>query len=107
MPDDNQVTEIRTYRLHESGRDKFHQVMASQAVPLMTAAGLKVVYFGPCAADPNAYLLIRAFASPADRELEKAAFYGSAAWKDGIEAEVMSCIDTYLTAVVHGPIGVR
>ena len=74
--------------------------MTQRAVPLMRAAGLDVVHCGPCAADPDSYVLIRAFASSAERIRQKAEFYGSAAWKDGIEADVMQRIAQYLTVVL-------
>jgi hypothetical protein len=101
MAGNKQVIEVRTYSLRENSSETFAQVMAGKAVPMMTAAGLKVVFFGACVAEPNTYLLVRAFESLEIRHQQKSAFYGSREWKDGVEDEVMSCIDTYLTAVME------
>lgn len=101
MAGNKQVIEVRTYSLRENSGETFAQIMANKAVPMMTAAGLKVVFSGACVAEPNTYLLVRAFDSLQSRQRQKSAFYGSREWKDGVEDEVMRCIDTYLTAVME------
>jgi NIPSNAP len=95
------VVEIRSYRLKSGTRDEYARLFRDEALPLLEAAGVDVVRAGPSLDDPNGYHLIRSFADLADRERREAAFYGSAAWRQGPREAVLACIDTYVDAVIE------
>lgn len=81
------VLEIRTYRLHPGGRDRFDAVFREIAVPLMLKHGITVVDFGPSLVDEQdepgeGYYLVRAFSSLNERTELEGSFYGSDEWRN-------------------------
>jgi hypothetical protein len=98
------VLEVRTYRLKPGTADAFVDLMTREALPLLADAGITVLACGLSLdpdeePQPDAYL-IRAFASREDREAQEAGFYGSAAWRDGPRAAVLSHIVSFHTVVL-------
>lgn len=97
------IIEIRTYRLKPGTRDEFVRVMREESLPLLAAAGIRVVAAGPSLVDEDgveeAYL-IRAFASVEDREAQEDAFYASAEWLEGPREAIVSRIESYHTVVL-------
>ena len=95
-----ELIEIRTYQLKCGTAAQFHALLHTQSLPFLRAAGTDVVAAQASLHDPNAYVLIRAYASLAERLKTQAEFYGSAAWLNGPRAAVMDCIDSYHTVVL-------
>ncbi|MES2297122.1 MAG: NIPSNAP family protein [Pseudomonadota bacterium] len=95
-----QLIEIRTYALKAGTGAHFARVMREQSLPLLRAAGTEVVTARPSLHSEDAYVLMRAYQSGAQRELSQQAFYGSAAWQLGPREAVMACIDSYATVVL-------
>jgi hypothetical protein len=97
------ILEIRTYRLCPGTTAEFVQVMRERCLPLLAAAGIRVVGCGASlvAEDgrEDAYL-IPAFGSVAQRDSQEEAFYGSDAWRQGPREAVLSRIETYHTVVI-------
>ena len=100
------ILEIRTYRLRPGTREDFVRVLRDEAVPLLRQFGIRVVDCGPSLVGEDgaeeAYL-IRAFASLEERDTQEEAFYGSAAWRDGPRAGVVTPIEAYHTVVLDAP----
>ncbi len=86
------VIEIRSYRLVPGSRDRFHQLVCQQSLPLMLDWGIDVVDFGPSLHDADGYFLIRAFHDLANLEAAQAAFYASPVWRDGPREAIVSLI---------------
>ncbi|MDC6169547.1 NIPSNAP family protein [Paucibacter sp. XJ19-41] len=86
------VIEIRSYRLVPGSRDRFHQLIDQQSLPLMLDWGIDVVDFGPSLHDADGYFLIRAFHDMVTLEVAQAAFYASPAWRNGPREAIVSLI---------------
>lgn len=57
--------------------------------------GIDVVFHGPATQDPDRYLLVRSFASEADRVDSLKRFYGSEEWLQNWDDQVMALIESY------------
>jgi hypothetical protein len=86
------VIEIRSYRLVPSSRDRFHQLVSQQSLPLMLDWGIDVLDFGLSLNDADGYYLIRAFHDLNHLEATQAAFYASPAWRNGPREAIVSLI---------------
>ena len=95
------VIEIRTYQLHPGAAARFHQTMQQQSMALLRAAGTDVLAAGPSLENAESYMLVRAYASRAERISTQAAFYQSDAWRHGPHEAVMACIASYHTLVLE------
>ena len=96
-----QVLEIRTYTLHPGTATQFDRLFHEQALPLLQAAGTDVVAARPSLHDPDSYVLMRAYASLAERESSQDQFYGSAAWREGPRESILGCIAHYTSVVIE------
>lgn len=94
------LIEIRNYQLKPDMAEAFHRLVQEQSLPMLQAAGVDVVAAQPSLHCADAYVLIRAYSSLAERKLSQDAFYGSAAWLQGPRAAVLACIDSYTTVVI-------
>lgn len=94
------VVEIKSYRLTPGSRERFHQLLCQQSLPLMQAWGIDVLAFGPSLHDEHSYYLIRAFADLADLEATQAAFYASPGWRSGPRQAIVELIDSDNTVVL-------
>ncbi|HAT29465.1 MAG TPA: NIPSNAP family protein [Janthinobacterium sp.] len=101
------IIEIRTYRLKAGTAQQFHALMREQSLPLLRAAGTEVLAARPCLDAADAYVLMRAYPSLAQRSLSQDAFYAGAAWLEGPRAAIMACIDTYSSVVIEADRGLR
>ncbi len=80
----------------------------SAAAPMLERHGIDVVGHGPSLDDAEHYVLLRSFASLADREAQEEAFYGGSEWRSGPREGIMELIETYHTVVLRStPEGVR
>jgi hypothetical protein len=95
------VVEIRSYNLKPGARDRFHEIATTQAIPMLRRSKIDVVANGPSLHDANSYYLIRAFASPEERDRQEDAFYASDEWRQGPREAVLSAIESYTTVVVR------
>lgn len=97
---EERVLEIRTYRIREGRRDEFGRRM-SAAVPMLERYGIHVVGHGPSLADEEHYVLLRSFASLAEREQQEQRFYDGDEWRSGPREGIMELIGTYHTVVLR------
>jgi len=93
------VVEIRSYNLKPGTRQRYHDRLVREALPLLVRSKVDVVSFGPSMHDENSYFLMRAYSSLAERQKSEDAFYGSAEWKNGIRDAVLADIENYTTIV--------
>lgn len=94
------VVEIRSYNLKPGARDRFHQVVVKEAMPMLRRWKMDVVSFGPSLHDQTSYFLIRAFSSVEQRQKEEDAFYGSEEWIKGPRERILAEIESYTTVVM-------
>ena len=98
------ILEIRSYRLRPGTGAEFVQVMRDRALPLLAAAGIRVVGCGASLVHEDGHeeaYLVRAFESVAQRDSQEDAFYGSDAWRQGPREAILSRIENYHTIVVN------
>jgi ketosteroid isomerase-like protein len=95
------VVEIRSYNLKPGTRDRFHQLVVNEGLPLLRRFKVDVVAHGPSLHDEDSYYLMRSFTSVLDRQRSEDAFYGSAEWRDGPREAVLACIVSYTTVVIR------
>jgi hypothetical protein len=100
-PADTRIVEIRAYNLKPGMHDRFRRLFHEQAFPMLQRAQIDVVAFGRSMHDQDAWYLMRAFSSVAERQASEDAFYGSREWVEGPRAAVLDCIDSYTTLVVE------
>lgn len=97
------LLEIRTYRLRPGTRDEFHRIFVERCLPLLQEHGIDVVRAGASEADDEGaecYLLVRAFASAAERTAQEDGFYSSREWREGPRADIWSRIESSHTVVL-------
>ena len=99
-PGPRRVVEIRSYNLKPGTRQRYHDRLVREALPLLERWKVDVVSFGSSMHDENSYFLMRAYASLAERQKSEDAFYGSAEWKNGIRDAVLADIESYATTVI-------
>jgi hypothetical protein len=97
---DTFVLEIRTYTLKPGTGERFHQRFERESLPLLRKWKIDVVAYSRSLHDGDAYLLVRAFSTLADRDRKERSFYDSEAWRSGPRGAVLADIDAYNTAVV-------
>lgn len=97
----NQVLEIRTYTLIPGAGAQFHRLFHEQALPLLRAAGTDVIAARASLDDPDAYVLMRAYASVDERNVSQDRFYGSADWREGPREAILACIAHYTSVVIE------
>jgi hypothetical protein len=93
------LIEIRSYKLKAGEAAAFHEAVVKTVMPMLRDA-MDVVAHGPSAHEPDTYFLIRAYADLADLESQQAAFYGSAAWREGPRNAIVPRIESYLNTVL-------
>src|SRR4029450_1943793 len=93
--------DIRTYKLRRGRRGRFDRIFRAEALPLLQRVGVAVGCFGPSLVDDDYYLLVRGFASRAERDEQLTAFYGSEAWQRRFAARVEPLIASYHVVVAH------
>ena len=92
--------EIRSYNLKPGTRDRLHQLMAEQALPMLARWHVDVVACGPSLHDQDSYYLMRAYGSLMEREQSQDAFYGSDEWRNGPREHILALIESYSSAVI-------
>lgn len=95
------LVEFRSYTLKPASRDKFHQIVTEQSMPMLKRWNMDVVAYGPSLHDENSYYLIRRFDSLAHHKQSEDAFYGSDEWKQGPREAVLALIETYTSFVLE------
>ncbi|MDT8991327.1 NIPSNAP family protein [Curvibacter sp. APW13] len=86
------VVEIRSYRLNLGSRDRFHELVCQQSLPLMLEWGMDVVDLGPSLHDADSYFLMRAYHDLTHLQATQAAFYASSAWRNGPREAIVAMI---------------
>lgn len=92
--------EVRSYELHPGARSKLQALFEAEVAPMLAASRQDVVYAGPSQHDADAFVLIRAYDSEADRAARQDAFYGGDAWRQGPREPMLALIKTYTSAVL-------
>ncbi|MED5618701.1 NIPSNAP family protein [Ideonella sp. BN130291] len=93
--------EIRSYTLKLGTRVELHRVMQEESLPMLQRWGVDVVRCGPSAHDDDSYVLMRAYASLAERQASQDAFYGSDEWRQGPRERVVGKIEHYTSVVLE------
>jgi hypothetical protein len=94
------VLEIRSYNLKPGTRERFHQTVLTEALPMLKRWKVDVVAYGPSRHDQDSWFLMRAFASVDARQKDEDAFYGSEEWKQGPRDRILADIESYTTVVI-------
>ena len=94
------MIEILTLNLKPGTRDKFHQLLTTESIPLQKKWNINVVATGPSLHDENSYYVIRSFNNLEDRQKKEDDFYGSDDWHKGPRTAILSMIDHSETIVV-------
>jgi hypothetical protein len=98
---DASVVELRSYNLKAGTRDRFHERLVKEALPMLQRWRVEVVAYGPSLHDRDSYYLMRAFPSIEERQRQEEAFYGSEEWEKGLRDAVLADIESYSTVVVR------
>ncbi|TAK92803.1 MAG: NIPSNAP family protein [Verrucomicrobia bacterium] len=98
-PPDTMI-EILTLNLKPGTRERFHQLFATESLPLQAKWKIQVVAHGPSLHDETSYYVIRAFKSLEDRQKLEDAFYGSDDWRQGPRTAMLALIENLATTVV-------
>ncbi|MBC3883875.1 NIPSNAP family protein [Undibacterium griseum] len=96
----NQLLEIRNYQLLPASTARFHQLMEEAALPLLQAAGMEVVFYGPSLQQDDAYCLIRAYRDVGHLQRSQAQFYESEAWRNGPRNAIVALIVSYQNVAI-------
>ncbi len=99
--DAGRVVEIRSYNLKPGTRQRFHELVEREGLPLLRRFRVDVVAHGPSLHDEDSYFLMRSFTSALDRQRSEDDFYGSSEWRDGPREAVLACIAGYTTVVMR------
>ncbi|OFW65018.1 MAG: hypothetical protein A2135_01680, partial [Actinobacteria bacterium RBG_16_67_15] len=75
------LLEIRRYTIVSGKRDEFVAWFEGYVLPVMEAAGMRIVGQFVSADDPDAFFYLRSFADTDERDRQYAAVYGSNLWK--------------------------
>lgn len=97
------IVEIRTYRVHPGLRDRFLEFFEHEAVPLQRSLGIRVL--GPFLdlEDPDVFVWLRAFPSPAERDRMRSALYDGAKWKEELETIAMPMLESHHFTLAEMP----
>lgn len=100
------IIEVRRYRVKPGLRDKFIRFFEERAAPVQRELGILIV--GPMLdlEDPDVFVWLRGFASLAERDRLKSAFYDGDPWKSELESIAMPMLDTYEAVLTETPDGV-
>jgi ketosteroid isomerase-like protein len=101
QPSGSRVVEIRSYNLKPGSRDRFHQLVVKESLPMLQRFKVDVVAYGPSLHDADSYYLMRAFPDVTARQRSEDAFYGSEEWKKGPREAILADIVSYTTVVVE------
>lgn len=75
------LLEIRRYTIVPGRRDEFVAWFEEEALPVMEAAGMRIVGHFVDADDPDAFYYLRAFESVEQRDRQYAAVYETDVWE--------------------------
>lgn len=98
---DRRLLEVRTYRIRDGRRAEFDRLFRVGALPLLLKLGIEVVGAGPSIDDELHYVLLRAYRSLDELNMQESAFYGSDAWRDGPRESILACIESFHTVVLE------
>jgi hypothetical protein len=95
------IIEIRGYNLKPGMQETLDRLVRETTRPMLELHGTDVVAARASPGDENSYYLIRAYRDIAERDRSQAAFYGSAAWRNGPREAVLACIDSHTSVVIE------
>ena len=95
----NRLVEIRSYKLKPSSRERFHELVVTESIPLLRAWRMEVVAYGPSLDDADGYFRIRAHDNLEHLQASQQAFYGSDDWRKGPRQSIIDLIETDWNAV--------
>lgn len=94
------MIEILIFAPKSGARDKFHQLIVTEALPLQKKWKINVVAYGVSQHDENSYFVIRSFRSLEDRQKIEDAYYSSDDWQWGPRTAILALIENLATTVV-------
>jgi NIPSNAP len=97
---DGPVLEFRTFKLLSGTAERFDRLANDEATPRQEQLGIEVVAAFASLQDGEHYIVIRRFASEAERARQETLFYGSDAWANGPRDAVLALIESYHSVVV-------
>jgi hypothetical protein len=97
---DRWLLEIRTYRVVPGEREALHAAFVD-AVPDLQGVGIRVVGHGPSVEDSEHYVLLRAYRSLEELNLQEETFYGGPLWREKHRSRVMPRLEAYHTVVLE------
>jgi hypothetical protein len=95
------ILEIRTYQLKPGGTAEFQRLFRDVSGPMLERHGIAVVGHGPSLDKDDQYVLLRSFATMAERTAQEDSFYGSDEWRQGPREAVLALIVTYHTIALE------
>src|SRR6266545_548701 len=99
------VIEVRTYYTVPGARATVLDALRRRSFPAHREIGMKVLGPFPVSDDENAFVWLRAFPDPANREPMRDAFYESELWLQELEPQLMPLIASYEATIVEDAIG--
>ena len=89
------ILEIRTYRLVAGVRAEFDRLVRERSLPMLARHGITVVRCEPSLVDDDHYVLMRSYASLAERDAQLSGFYGSSEWEEQHAPILMPLIEGF------------
>jgi hypothetical protein len=94
------ITEIRIYKLKPGKAGEYNALFIEQSLPMMKRWNVNIVDYGFSLEEEHDFYLIRNYQSLEERQQSQDAFYGSDEWTKGPREAILSCIESYNTAVI-------
>lgn len=84
------ILEVRRYEIEPGRREEFVRFFDDEVAPAMRACGMHIVGQFVSTEDETTFIYLRSFASAEQRDEQSEAFYGSAAWLEGMRDRAMA-----------------
>ena len=88
------IVEVRSYLTKVGRRDEFITFFETRAIPAQRSYGIRVL--GPLLdlENPERFIWLRVFPTPAERDRMKEAFYGGELWKNELEGIALPMLES-------------
>lgn len=82
--------EIRRYEIVPGKRDEFVRFFDDEVTPAMEASGMNIVGRYVSIEDDTTFYFLRSFEDEEERAAQTEAFYGGAAWQEGLKDRALA-----------------